>query len=393
MSQQTFAQRFAGLTKILAAFVALLLVGSIVLAISQQRGTKTLTADFPQVNALYEGSAVKILGVPVGTVEDLEPRGEIVRVTISYDEDVKLPDDVRAVVVSPAIVGDRFVQLAPAFDGGAALKDGAALPLERTEVPVELDTIYQSLDDLAVALGPDGANADGALSDLIDSTAAQLDGEGAQLNQTIRDFGKLSTTLDNNSDELFSSVTQVNEFVDLLRANDSTVRAFNASTAELSVVLDEERDDLEEALRLLSLALVDVNTLVKENRGELRDNVENLRVLSQTLADNSEGLEEASIAAPTALANVALAYNPATGTLDNHSNLPGQLLGNVTDPGQLLCNLAELTEDDALCQQLTGLLDIIPLDELLGGLLRPTAASGVAQGPQSGSLTELMGVQ
>ena len=47
---------------------------------------------------------------------------------VSYKGDVKLPNDVKAVVVSPSIVGDRFIQLAPAYDGGAVLKDHAYLP-------------------------------------------------------------------------------------------------------------------------------------------------------------------------------------------------------------------------------------------------------------------------
>ncbi len=111
--------------------------------------------------------------------------------------------------MSPSIVGDRFVQLAPAYNGGAVLKDNAFLSIDRSAVPIELDAIYQSLDDLAVALGPKGANKEGALSRFIGDSAKQLDGQGAQLNQTIQNFGKLSTTLSNNKDELFGSLREV----------------------------------------------------------------------------------------------------------------------------------------------------------------------------------------
>src|SRR5690606_16271290 len=115
-----------------AGLVAVLLIGSILLALTQRDGKKYLTADFAQVNALYKGAAVKVLGVPVGKVESMEARGDSVRVKISYKGDLKLPSDVKAVVVSPAIVGDRFVQLAPAYSGGAALQDNATLSMERT---------------------------------------------------------------------------------------------------------------------------------------------------------------------------------------------------------------------------------------------------------------------
>lgn len=372
MSPTSLTERITGISKILAAAVAVLLVGALLLAVTGRDGKNYVTVDFPQTNSLYEGSDVKILGVAVGRVETLTPRGEVVRARLSYEGDVSLPADVKAVIVSPAIVGDRFVQLAPAYGGGDALEDNAFLPVDRTAVPVELDTIYQSLDDLSVALGPEGANKDGALSRLLDDTATQLDGQGAQLNTTLTNFGKLSTTLSNNKDELFGSLREVRDFVELLNRNDDAVRAFNDSTARVSTVLEGERQDLEATLRQLSLALVDVNELVTDNRGALRENVTNLRELTEVLANRSDQLEEAAVAAPTALANFALAYNPQTGTLDVRASLDqvvGELLGN---PVGFLCGLLgadEVPVAGELCTELSDLVDALGLPDIIGGLL------------------------
>ena len=55
-------------------------------------------------------------------------------------------------------------------------------------MPLELDQIYSSLDDLNVALGPNGANKNGALTDLLETTAENFGGQGAQFHQTIQDF-------------------------------------------------------------------------------------------------------------------------------------------------------------------------------------------------------------
>ncbi|MCW2752281.1 MAG: virulence factor Mce, partial [Aeromicrobium sp.] len=263
MSISGLAQRFAGLSKLLVAVVALLLLAAVFLVVNNKDNKRYVTVDFEQTNSVYKGSDVKVLGVPIGKVDKLTPRGNVVRVRIAYDSKYRLPTDVKAVVVSPSIVGDRFVQFAPAYNGGAALKNDAFIPVDRTAVPVELDKIYQSLDDLSVALGPRGANKDGALSSVIDDTAKQLDGQGAQLNETLHNFGKLSTTLSNNKDELFGSLREVEDFVSLLKTNDSTVRGFNDSTARVSTVLAGERQDLGATLKALSLALVDVNGLVK----------------------------------------------------------------------------------------------------------------------------------
>ena len=46
---------------------------------------KTVTALFPRTIAIYEGSDVRVLGVPVGTVDTVTPSGTDVVVTMSYD--------------------------------------------------------------------------------------------------------------------------------------------------------------------------------------------------------------------------------------------------------------------------------------------------------------------
>jgi len=363
--------RLAGLSRILAGLVVLLLVVAALLTLGDRDGTKHVTVDFQQTNSLYEGSEVRILGVPVGTVEKLTPKGDVVSARLAYDGDVTLPADVTAVVVSPSIVGDRFVQLSPAYSKGARLADGGHVPTERTAVPVELDEVYSSLDDLSVALGPKGANADGSLSSLLDDSAAQLDGQGAQLNETIRNFGRLSTTLSDNKDELFGSLREVQQFVSLLEQNDASVRTFNDSTAKVADVLEGERDDLAATLASLSHALVDVNTLVSENRDELRGNVDNLTSLTNVLAARQEEVEALVVEAPTALSNVALAYDGRYGTLDTRANLVELLTNPLSDPATFLCALLgeSGTGEGDVCATLGGLLDLLPTDEGLSSAL------------------------
>ena len=115
---------------------------------------------------------------------------------MEYDGEIKLPADAKAVMISPSVVGDRFIQLGPAYTGGPALPANARLGIDRTAVPVELDDIFKSIDNLALALGPEGANKDGSLSRLVKTTAGQLDGQGEQLAETLQNFAKLGTTLD-----------------------------------------------------------------------------------------------------------------------------------------------------------------------------------------------------
>ena len=99
---------------------------------------------------------------------------------MSYDAEVKIPSQAEAVIISPSIVGDRYVQLTPAYTSGDVMADDTVLEEEQTSVPLELDQIYSSIDQLTVALGPTGANENGALSDLLETTAKNFGGEGAK---------------------------------------------------------------------------------------------------------------------------------------------------------------------------------------------------------------------
>ncbi|MEP9362314.1 MCE family protein [Nocardioides sp. CN2-186] len=331
---------------------AVIVLALVVGAFAMFRGpdTKTLTAHFPRTISIYEGSDVRVLGVPVGTVDTVTPSGTDVVVTMSYDADVKIPADAKAVIVAPSIVGDRFIQLTPVYDGGAVMADGVNLDEDRTAVPLELDQIYSSIDDLTVALGPTGANKDGALSDLLESTAANFGGQGAKFHQTIQDFSKLSQTLDDNKEELFGSARKLEGFINTLAKNDSTVRRFNTSLGDVSSMLSGERQELSASLRNLATALGQVSSFVKENRDALGRNISGLNRVSKVLVKRRGELDQILDTAPLALNNLALTYNPEAGTLDTNANL-GNVIDQIqSDPSLLICTfLSQADTSGKLC--------------------------------------------
>src|SRR5690606_9966045 len=122
---------------------------------------RRMTAYFTRTVGLYPGADVRILGIRVGEVTSVDPVGDAVKVELKYDAKYKVPANAQAVIVNQTLVADRYVQLTPAYKGGAVMADGATLTTSRTVVPVEIDDIGGSLNDLSKALGPDGANAPG----------------------------------------------------------------------------------------------------------------------------------------------------------------------------------------------------------------------------------------
>lgn len=343
--------------------VALVLAAFVLWPRSEQ---VTVTGKFTRAVGLFPGSDVRILGVKVGEVESVTPRGEIVEVRFRYDATYKVPATAQAAVVAPSLVSDRYVQLLPVWTEGPALADGAVIGTERTAVPVELDRISQSLDDLMVALGPKGANKDGALSRFVDTSAANLEGQGKQLHDTIAGLSQAVQTLDEGKGDLFGTVKNLQSFTTMLAQNDAQVRRLNTDLASVSEQLDAERADLQAALKNLAIALDDISTFVKDNRALIKSDVARLTSVTGAVIEKRQALTETLTNAPAALSNLQLAYNPTTGTLDTRANIR-----QLDDPGLLLCSLLSGPggqADSELCQELIGRIKIpgLPLPLALG---------------------------
>lgn len=375
----------AGTMRLIAlSVVGLLVIAAAVFLLRPGSDDKVLTASFPRTVSIYEGSAVRVLGVPVGEVVSVEPAGTTVEVEMRYDSEIDVPADASAVVIAPSVVGDRYIQLTPVYEGGPKLEDGARLSTDRTAVPLELDDIYQNLDDLAVGLGPDGANKEGALTRLLRTTSRNFGGQGQKVNETIENLSRFTSTLDNNKDALFSTAAEIERFVSALRENDQTVRDFNDSLAGASDVLADERQDLAAALRNLGIAMKQVRGFVQENKQALSSNIKGLVSVTDILVKQRAALDETLDAAPIALSNLFHTYNPSTGTLDTRSNFGENIDSAERDPANTLCSLVTTADPNGdLCDQLVNVLGrtapgrrsshrpvvVEPIDRSLGGLV------------------------
>jgi phospholipid/cholesterol/gamma-HCH transport system substrate-binding protein len=298
--------------------VAALIAGGVLLYQSGHP-SKQITAYFAETIGVYPQSTVRVLGVPVGTVDAVQPDGTRVKVTMTIDNGVKLPARVDAVVLAPSVVSDRYIQLTPAYTGGPQIASGAVIPESRTAVPVEIDQVYASLTKLANALG--GANKNDALSNLIKTGAANLAGNGAYLRQMITEFGGLSKALGGSAGNLFASVAYLQQFTTMLKDNNGQVQQAEQQLAEVSSFLASDRQELSEALSDLAVALNQVKTFIGSNRNLLAANINKLASITSILVQERASLAEALDVAPLAADNLVNAYDDTTHTLDGRGDL------------------------------------------------------------------------
>jgi virulence factor Mce-like protein len=350
-------QRVSG--RPLAVAVAVVLLTATFFLVRDEPETKTVTAHFSRAVSVYEGSQVRVLGVPIGEVTAVVPEGNSVRVEMEYDAEHKVPADAQAVIVTPTLVADRFVQLTPAWTGGAVMADGADIELPDTGTPVELDRIYSSLRDLSEALGPNGVNKDGSLDTLLEAGAGALDGQGARGNAMIRDMAQAAGTFGRGSGELFGTVEHLSELTRVLAENDAVVTAFIRDLSAASSQLSGERQELRAMLTALASAVAEVETFVRDHRGQLTENVDALGEIAGVLAAEKESLALALEKGPLGAGNLAIAFDNKTGSIGGRIAVGP----NADDTDGFLCAVvqqARIPSRDLACEVFEALLERLP---------------------------------
>jgi phospholipid/cholesterol/gamma-HCH transport system substrate-binding protein len=320
-----------GLRYVTVIALVAVLVGS-VYVLSSQGNNRTIVGYFTSAVGLYPGDQVRVLGVPVGSIDTIEPRASDVKITMSVSKDVKIPKDAKAVIISPNLVSARFIQLAPAYIGGAALPDGGSIDLNHTAVPVEWDEVKQALTQLAVQLGPTTGSMQGPLGRVINQAADTLDGKGESFHNALRELSQAAGRLGDSRSDIFGTVKNLQVLVNALSASNEQIVQFAGNVASVSQVLADSSRHLDNTLGTLNQALSDVRGFLHENNSTIIDTVNQLNDFAQTLSDQSDNIEQVLHVAGPGIANFYNIYDPAQGTLNGLLSIP-----EFANPVQFIC--------------------------------------------------------
>jgi phospholipid/cholesterol/gamma-HCH transport system substrate-binding protein len=98
----------------------------------------TLQARFDHIDGLSTGGDVKIAGVKVGTVTDvsIDPKTFVAVVTITVRDNIQLPKDSAASIVSESLLGGKYISVSPGGDE-TDLKPGQSITITQSSVSLE----------------------------------------------------------------------------------------------------------------------------------------------------------------------------------------------------------------------------------------------------------------
>jgi phospholipid/cholesterol/gamma-HCH transport system substrate-binding protein len=320
------------------AALAVLLVGGIVVVTraSDVMNRTNVVAYFDNSNGIYVGDDVRILGVNVGKITAIEPEPERVKISFWYDSKYKVPADAKAAILSPTLVTARAIQLTPVYSGGPVMEDNTVIPLDRTAVPVEWDDVREQLQKLSESLEPTAADGTSDLGALINTTADNLRGQGANIRETVIKLSQAFSALGDHSTDIFSTVKNLAILVKALQSSTDLMRQLNQNLASVTGLLADSPDEVENAIRDLNAVVPEVQSFVAENREALGTTSEKLAGVTQALTDSLDDVKQFLHIAPNTFQNYVNIWQPAQGAV---SAVP--MINNFANPVQFLCGAVQ----------------------------------------------------
>jgi phospholipid/cholesterol/gamma-HCH transport system substrate-binding protein len=202
---------------------------------------------YENVEGLTPGSKVLYRGVQIGKIEKTEVQVEKDRVLVTFnvDENVQIPKDTKAEIVTLDLLGQMGMALRPGSSSQMA-EDGATLTgavapgmmdkVEKKVLPVadRLESVMGKIDTIVNALKLSVQGQKNTMTDIasnIEETTGNLKQGSASLNGTIADVNRLVNEINGvvdsikNDSNIRTIATNIRQFSDSLSASSGDMRA------------------------------------------------------------------------------------------------------------------------------------------------------------------------
>lgn len=239
-----------------------------------------LTVDFDTAAGLEPKSDVKMAGVPIGKVEEIQLVGNRARLVLRIQKGIRIPIDSVGSIQTQGLLGEKYVEILPGKDAQRNLPAGGQVA--NTLSPVNLDEMVRKLS----AIGDDVKK----FTDTLSATFGTEEGKKA-LGDILRDVrdttASLRTVVQGNEQRFGRILANIDrlsaDLSDISSSNKQDVRATIANLRALSDTLKSETPGLVSKLEEMSER---VSGIAGDNRENLKESIANLKTASARL-DNT----------------------------------------------------------------------------------------------------------
>ncbi|NKQ52982.1 MCE family protein [Amycolatopsis sp. K13G38] len=252
--------------------------------------TSGYTARFTDASGLHEGDDVRIVGVKVGQVEKITVAQEgdrnLADVHFTLSSAYKLPGAVTATVRYRNLVGQRYLSLNTNVDEGKTLPSGGVIPPERTQPALNLTVLFNGFKPLFQALDPQQVNQ------LSYEIIQVFQGEGGTIQSLLTHTASVTSTIADKDKVIGQVIDNLNNVLSTVNQHGPQLSTLIDQTQALVTGLAQERQPIGEAVSALS-NLTDVTAgLLQQARPSVKQDIQQLGLLSNNLADSGQLLDQ-----------------------------------------------------------------------------------------------------
>jgi phospholipid/cholesterol/gamma-HCH transport system substrate-binding protein len=235
-------------------------------------------AVFTSASMLKKGDDVRIAGVSVGEVKDVQLHDRTAAlVTFAVKSDVPMTTASRAEVRYLNLVGDRYLSLTEGRTGAARLAKDAVIPMSHTKPALDLTQLFNGFQPLFAALSPHDVNQ------LSMNLIHVLQGEGGTVQSLLANTASLTNSLADR-DQLIGQV--ITNLSTLLKTVDDRHVQLNQLVTQLKGWLGKvagDRKAIGDSLSNLSTLTEQLAGLLTQSRPYLKTDVAQLERLLKIL--------------------------------------------------------------------------------------------------------------
>jgi phospholipid/cholesterol/gamma-HCH transport system substrate-binding protein len=239
------------------------------------RDTYTLTATFDDVTGLLIDDNVKVAGVVVGKVTDIETQAGRAVVTFSVDDEHRdLPKDSAAAIRWRNLIGQRYLYLYPG-ELDVALQDGDAIT--ETASVVDLGELFNRLGPIVGSIDPAQVN------DFLQTVTEALDGREDAVGDALDDLATLTTGLASRDDAIQRLITNLDTVADTVNRRDAQIEVMLENLVVLAETFGDNTATLDAALTELASFGTELDGLLDDNATEIDRLLGNLALVTDTV--------------------------------------------------------------------------------------------------------------
>jgi phospholipid/cholesterol/gamma-HCH transport system substrate-binding protein len=250
--------------------------------------SKEYKAVFSDATGVVKGDDVRIAGVKVGTVKDIEIHdANKALVTFSVESDSQVTAATNAAIRYRNLVGQRYVALTQGVGSPSILRDGSTIPLARTKAALDLTVLFNGFKPLFEALSPEDINK------LSYEIITVFQGEGGTLESLLAHTASVTSTLASRDQVIGELIDNLNEVMVTLGNRDDELSELLIRLREFVSGLSQDREAILGSLESISGLAVETSGLVTGIRKPLAKDVSELRDLAGNLDRNKAELDRA----------------------------------------------------------------------------------------------------